>query len=61
MMSNDVAVNKAGAVPSLKTMSIQEIAALTGQNDTSLESNQGLPRFSINHSEEDNEGRNIPR
>jgi hypothetical protein len=42
-------------------MSIQEIAALTGQNDTSLESNQGLPRFSINHSEEDNEGRNIPR
>ena len=60
-MSNDIAVNKAGAVPSLKTMSIQEIAALTGQNDTSLESNQGLPRFSINHSEEDNEGRNIPR
>jgi len=61
MMSNDIAVNKVSAVPSLKTMSIQEIAALTGQNDTSLESNQGLPRFSINHSEEDNEGRNIPR
>jgi hypothetical protein len=60
-MSNDVITSKTSVVPSLKNMSIQEIATLTGQNDTSLENNQGLPRFAINHSEEDNEGRNIPR
>ena len=61
MMSNDIAVKNVSVVPSLKEMSIQEIAALTGQSDTSFDSNQGLPRFAINHSEEDNEGRTIPR
>jgi len=61
MMSNDVVTNKPSVVPSLKTMSVAELAALTGQEIGSSNENQGLPRFAINHSEEDNEGRTIPR
>ena len=60
MMSNDVVTNTPSVVPSLKNMSVAEIAALTGQEVSSNES-QSLPRFAINHGEEDNEGRSIPR
>ena len=60
MMSNDVVTNKPSVVPSLKNMTVAELAALTGQEVSSNE-NQGLPRFAINHSEEDNEGRSVPR
>ena len=61
MMSNDVVTKEASVVPSLKNMSVEEIAALTGQEVGGSESNQGLPRLAINHSEEDSEGRTISR
>jgi len=61
MMSNDVVTKEAGVVPSLKNMSVEEIAALTGQEVSGSENNQGLPRLAINHSEEDSEGRTISR
>jgi hypothetical protein len=61
MMSQDVMKTKPSVVPSLTNMSVAELAALTGQDAGNASENQGLPRFSINHSEEDNEGRTIPR
>ena len=61
MMSNDVVTKEASVVPSLKNMSVEEIAALTGQEMSGASNNQGLPRLGINHSEEDSEGRTISR
>lgn len=61
MMSQDVMKTKPSVVPSLTKMSVEELAALTGQDTPNASESTGLPRFAINHSEEDSEGRNIPR
>ena len=59
-MSNDVVTNKANVAPSLKDMSVAELATLTGQ-EVSNNEGQSLPRLAINHAEEDNDGKTIPR